>query len=122
MTFLGGADEIIIGAVELSQHVAEHGGVLVRELNRLDAFLLGGLLHLLAMLIGAGQEEHVLSVKPLKPRQHIGRDRRVGVTDMRHPVGVEDRCGDIETFGAHGRLQLQYRGPDRQSDPCPLPS
>ena len=36
-------------------------------------------LDLLAVLVGAGQEEHVEPVQPLEARHHVGRDRGVGV-------------------------------------------
>ena len=36
----------------------------------------------------------------------IGRDRLVGVTDMRRPVRVGDRCGDVERrLGRHLPIQ-----------------
>jgi hypothetical protein len=53
VAFLGGSDEIVIGAIELDHHVAENGGIPVRQFDRLDAFLFRSLLHLLAMLVGA---------------------------------------------------------------------
>ena len=56
----------------------------------------GRLLDLLAVLVGAGQEEHVVAVQPLEPRHHVGRDRGVGVADMRRAVHVIDRGGDVE--------------------------
>ena len=99
---LGGADEIIIGAVEGLQHLAEHGGVPVRQLNRRDAFLDGRLLHFLAMLVCAGQEKHILALQPRKPRQNIGRNGRVGVADMGHAVGIEDRGCKVILLGHCG--------------------
>jgi hypothetical protein len=89
VAFLSCADEIVIGAIETREHVAEHGRVLVRERDRRNAFLLGRLLHLLAVLVGARKKEHVLAIKPLKPRQNIRCDRRIGVADMRNTVGIE---------------------------------
>ena len=59
-------------------------------------FGLGGLNHLQAVLVGAGQEKHVLAVEPLKSCQRIGRDRFIGVTDMRHAVRVGDGGRDVE--------------------------
>ncbi len=56
----------------------------------------GGLDHLQAVLVGAGQEEHVLAVEPLEARQRIGRDRLIGVADMRHAVRIGDRGRDVE--------------------------
>ena len=63
-----------------------------------NAFLLGRLLHLQAVLVGAGQEEHVLAVEPLEARQRVGGDDLVGMADMRLAVRIEDRGGDVEFF------------------------
>ena len=99
MARFGGADEIVIRAVECFEHLPEDGGVLVRELNRRDAFLNSGLLHFLAVLIGSGQEKHVLAVQPRKTRQNIGGNCRVGVADMRHAVRIEDWGRDVKLLG-----------------------
>ena len=63
---------------------------------RIDAGVVRRLLDLLAVLIGAGQEEHVVAVQPLEPRHDIGRDRGVGVTDMRRAIHIIDRGRDVE--------------------------
>ena len=62
-----------------------------------------GLDHLLAVLVGAGQKEHVLAVEPLKARQRIGRDRLIGMADMRHAVRIGDRGRDVEGVAARWR-------------------
>ena len=106
MALLGRADEIVVGAAERLHHAAEDGRVPVRQLDRGDPLLLGGLLHLLAVLVGAGQEEDVLAVEPLEARQHVGRDRGVGVADMGYAVGIENRRRDVEFWRLHRRLAL----------------
>ena len=77
-------------------HVAEALRVAVGELDRRNAFGIGRLQHLDAVLVGAREEEHVLAVEPLEAREGIGRERLVGVPDMRHAVGIEDRRRDVE--------------------------
>ena len=61
------------------------------------------LLDLLAVLVGAGQEENLVAVQPLEARHDVGRDRGVGVADMRRAVHVVDRRGDVEALG-HARV------------------
>src|SRR6516225_8695328 len=63
-----------------------------------------GLLHLLAVLVGAGQEEDVEAVEPLEAGDRVGRDRLVGVPDMRRTVGIGDgRRERIAGLGRHRR-------------------
>ena len=105
---LGGADEIVIGAAEGLDHAAEDGRVLVGQFDRRDAFLFRRLLHLLAVFVRSGQEKNILAIVAGEASQHIGRDRGVGVADMRGAVGIENRRRDVEAFvgrhsvGSHG--------------------
>ncbi len=62
---------------------------------RRDAFARRGLQHLDAVLVGAGQEIDVVAVEPLKARDRVGRDRLIGVTDVRNAVGIGDRGGEV---------------------------
>ena len=101
MAFLGGADEIVVGTAQHLDHAAENSGIAVGQFDGRDPFLLGRLLHLLPMLVGACQEEDVLAVKAGKTGQDIRRDGRVGVADMRDTVGIEDRRGDVITGRGH---------------------
>ena len=72
------------------------------------------LLDLLAVLVGAGQEEHVEAVQPLEARHHVGRDRGVGVADMRRAVHVIDRRGDVEPLCSwHISAEHPEAGDDR---------
>src|SRR5581483_6643660 len=63
-------------------------------------FSFRGLDHLQTLFVGAGQEEYVLAVEPLKARQRIGCNRFIGVADMRRAVGIGDGGRDVErVFG-----------------------
>ena len=70
------------------------------------------LLDFLPVLVGAGQEEHLVAVQPLEARHHVGRDRGVGVADMRGAVHVVDRRGDVEAL-AHGGVIADGAAPAR---------
>ena len=56
----------------------------------------GGLGHLQAVLVGAGQEAHVEAVEPLEPGDRVGGDVLVGVSDVRIAIRVGDRGRDVE--------------------------
>ena len=103
---LRGADEAVERHVEPLVHLLEPAGIARGEFGDAKPLALGGLHHLQAVLVGAGQEEHVLAVEPLKPRQRVGRDRLVGVADMRNAVRIGDRGGDEVgvALGSHRRL------------------
>ncbi len=108
MRGLGGADETVKRNIQTLVHVAEPAGVAFGEFGRRHAFGGRGLDHLLAVLVGTGQEEHVLAVEPLEARQRVGRNRLIGVTDMRLAVRISDRCGD-EVGVALGRRRGRRR-------------
>ena len=58
-------------------------GVAVGQLLRRDALALGGERDRLAVLVGAGEEEDVLAALAHVAREHVGRDRRVRVPEVR---------------------------------------
>ncbi|MGY4454086.1 hypothetical protein ACVWZR_008746 [Bradyrhizobium sp. i1.3.1] len=99
----GGADEAVERHVQTLVHLLEAASIAGRERGRGQALVLRGLDHLLTVLVGAGQEEHVLAVEPRKARQHVGRDRLIGVADMRAAVGIGDGGRDVEDVVARGR-------------------
>ena len=99
---LGGADEAVVGDVEPVAHLAEQRAVPVGERARRDPLLRGGLRHLHAVLVDSGHEEDVVAVEPLEARDRIGRDRLVGVADVRHAIRVGDRRGQVVArLGCH---------------------
>src|SRR5690606_22551620 len=100
MALLGGADEITVGKSQHLGHLAKPRGVAVRELARRKLLPGGRLLHLQAMLVGAGQEEDILAVQPLKARDSVGRDGLVGMADVRHAVGIRDGGCNVELLSS----------------------
>ena len=105
MARLGGADEIVIAEVHRLGEIAEVLRDLVGEGLGRHAGGDGGLLHLLPMLVGAGQEHHVIAVQALEARQHVAGERRIGMPDMRRVIDVVDRRGDVVAALGHGSLQ-----------------
>ena len=102
MARLGGADEVVVRAIELFHHGLEARHVALDQLARRQVFLGRGLQHLDAVLVGAGEKEHVAAVEPHEARDGVGRDRLIGVADMRRAVRIGDRGGDV--IGLAGRV------------------
>ncbi|MEY9682014.1 hypothetical protein ABIF13_002788 [Bradyrhizobium elkanii] len=100
MRRLRGADEAVERDVEALVHLLEARRVAGREIVGRHSLAGRGLDHLLSVLVGAGQEEHVLAVEPLEARQCVGRDRLIGVADMRLTVRISDRGRDVEHVAA----------------------
>ena len=104
MPFLRRADEVVVGEAKRLVHGAEASRVAVGQGAWGKAFLGGRLLHLESVLVGAGEEEHVLAVEALEASDGVGGDGLVGVADVGRPVGVGDGGGDVELLlPAHGR-------------------
>ena len=83
----------------------------VHELLRRAAGLLCLGLDLLAVLIGAGQEHHIVTLQPLIAGDGVGGHGAVGVADVQLIAGVVDGCGDIERLLLHG-VSLLFRRPE----------
>ncbi len=81
-----------------SQSVAKLAGDLVGELLRRDAGGGGGALDLLAVLVGAGEEEGIVAEQAVAAGDDVGGDGGVGVADVRARVDVVDRRGEVELF------------------------
>ena len=96
---VSGADEEVVGRVQARGQRLEALGVAVGQLLRGDALSVGGVGHRLAVLVGAGEKEHVLATLAVVAGQHVGGDRRVRVTEVRLRVDVVDRGGDVEAHG-----------------------
>jgi hypothetical protein len=95
------ADEIIIRRIERLCHAPKLGSVAISQLAWGDSFLLGRLQHLDAVLVRAGQEEHVLAVEALEAGKRIRCEQFVGMADMRLAVRIGNRSGDVEFLTGH---------------------
>ena len=97
------------------QSDSELGGDLVGELLRRDAGGGGGALDLLAVLVGAGEEEGVVAEQAVAAGDDVGGDGGVGVADVRARVDVVDRGGEVELFLCvrHGGAKASLAGMGR---------
>ena len=106
VTRFGGADEIVVRALEPFHHGLEARHVALDQLPRRQVLLVRRLQHLDAVLVGAGEEEHVAAVEPGKTGDGVGGDRLIGVADMRRAVGIRNRGGDVIGLAGHVALNL----------------
>ena len=96
---LGGAHETGVGDVEHFPQVLEAGHHPIGQVDGALAPLGGRLLHLLTVLVGAGEEEHLPSGRALVAGQGVAGHGGVGVTDVGHVVDVVDGRGHVEAVG-----------------------
>ena len=118
MAVLGGADELVVRQVEPLHHRLEARHVALDQFARREILLAGGLLHLDAVFVGAGEEEHVVAIEPHEAGDRVGGDRLVGVADVRHAVGIGDRRRDVVARlagGPGGRFRRGRARADRRS-------
>jgi len=94
----GGADVVVVGDAHALPEILEGLRDLVGELLRRDAGGGGGALDLLAVLIGAGEEEGVVTEQAVAAGEYVRNDGGVRVADVRARVDVIDRGGDVEGF------------------------
>ena len=71
---LGGADEFVVGAIEPLHHGLEARHVALDQFARRHVLLGRGLQHLDAVLVGAGEEEHVAAIEPHEAGNGVGGD------------------------------------------------
>src|SRR5262249_20112002 len=95
MARFGGADELVVRAVEPLHHLLEARHVAFDQLRWGELLLRRGLQHFNAVLVGAADEEHVVAVEPHETRECIGRDRLVGMADMGRAIGIGDGRGEV---------------------------
>ena len=81
-------NELVVRAVEALNHRLEARDIAFDQIPRRELFFRRSLQHLHAMLVRAGEKEHLIPVKPHEPSYGIGRDRLIGVADMRWAIGV----------------------------------
>ena len=60
----------------------------------------GRLLHFLAVLVHAGDEQHIVAVETLEARDDIGGDPLIGMPDMRRAIGIGNGRRDVVGFSA----------------------
>jgi hypothetical protein len=115
---VGGADEEVVGALQPRHQRLEALGIAIRQLLRLQSLRARRVGDGLAVLVGAGQEEHVLPALAHVAREHVGGDRRVGVTQVRLGVDVVDRGGYVKGhIGEVPRYTKAILRPPRRSGP-----
>ena len=115
VTRLGGADEIVVGDGEVGHHALEDRGVLIGEVLRRNAPRHGRFLHLLAMFIGAREEEQIVPGKALEAGVHIAHRAGVNVADVRLVVHIENGRGDVSRIGhtaiVRGKMEIGRTAP-----------
>ena len=101
MARLGGADEIVVGAIEPLHHGLEARHVALDQFARRHVLLGRRLQHLDAVFVGAGEKEHVAAIEPHEAGNGVGGNGLVGVADMRRAVRISDRGGDVIGLARH---------------------
>ena len=99
MVIVRGADEAVVGDVHQLpeiEHALLAGNDLIDKLLRRDAGGFGLVLDLLAVLVGAGEEHHVIAAQTLVAGDRVACDGAVGVADVELRGGIVDRRGDIK--------------------------
>ncbi len=103
------ADEAVVGDVHQLPQVLDAPGSLhnaVHEHLGGDAGLFRLVLDLLAVLVGAGEEQHVLPLQAVVPGQGVGGHGAVGVADVELVRGVVNGRGDVKLLLFHGGSPL----------------
>src|SRR6185503_1915684 len=93
------ADETVVRDVPEVGHLAELGSMFVDELPRRDALLFRGLLVARRVLIGAGQEEHLVAALTVETRQRVSTGELIAVMESRPVVDVRNGGRDVELHG-----------------------
>ena len=88
MPLLGSVDEVVVRAIHPLHHRLEARHVAIEQLSRCQPLVGRGLLDLLAVLVGTGQEIDVVAIEPHKAGDGIGGDGFIGVADMRWAVRI----------------------------------
>src|SRR5437773_12018635 len=107
MAPLSGADECVVRAIESLDHGLEARNITFDELLWGKLLLRRGLQHFNAVLVGASEEEHLVTIKPHETGDRIGCDRLVCVDGVRRAIRVVDGGGVI-IAGGFGNLSGGY--------------
>jgi hypothetical protein len=95
------ADEVVIRAVHALDHGAKTQHVAVDQLTRRETFLGRGLLNFLAVLVRAGEKEHIIAVKTHEAGDCIRRNGFICMPDVRRAVRIGNRRRNIESTFCH---------------------
>ena len=90
-----GADELVVRDAEPLPHRAEAIGERVDQRLRRDALRFGGLRDLLPVLVHPDEEVDVVAAQAAIPRDGVGADLLVRVSEVRVAVGVVDRGREV---------------------------
>jgi len=96
-----GGGPAVVAHVQLVPEGCEMLGDAVDKLLRAESGLVGAFLHLLAVLVDAGEEVHLTAVLALEAGHHVSENLLIGVADVRRRVRVVDGGGDV--VGLHNR-------------------
>jgi len=103
---LRGADEVVVGDAEFLKRLLKRPRVLIGPLLRGQSLLRGGIHDFGRVLIGAGQEEHVIALQPVIPRENVGDGGGIDVPDVGPVIDVVDRRGDVKFHPRRAACQL----------------
>ena len=95
MPRVGGSNGAVDAQAERLPLLLKFLGDDARELLRSLARCLGGALYFLAVLVGPGEQDGLVTLHPLEARDGLGSDRGVGVPDVRRSIHVVKRRGDV---------------------------
>ena len=95
-SFVGGANEVVVGNIHSGPKIFEPLGDFVDELLRSHFFGGGVLLDFLAVLIGSGQEIRIKTTHPFAADDDIAHGGAISVSQMRGCAGVIDWGCDVE--------------------------
>src|SRR5439155_5513070 len=123
MAPLSGADECVVRAIESLDHGLEARNITFDELLWGKLLHRRGLQHFNAVLVGASEEEHLVTIEPHETGDRIGCDRLVCVADVRRAIRVGDGGGDIIAglFG-HRSVPSGAFGNDRKGRDTGVPA
>ena len=95
---LGGADEIVVGDLQLFPDLLKNGNDAIGQRLRLNFLILSRFHHLDAVLVGAGEEKRVVAGQAVIAGECVGAESGVHVAEMGFGVWVIDRGGDVKLF------------------------
>ena len=106
---IGGADEVVVAKPRRVPRGPEDAAHAVGVLARRDARGGRRLGDLVAVLVGAGEDEGRPAAGAPEAGEHVGDERHVGVAEVRLGVDVEERRREVERLARHGPSGIRRR-------------